>query len=62
MAESVTFAFKNYQTVTIKAVNAGGFVHARMANQHGEEEYRVRFWLDGKRQDEWFYAHELEAA
>lgn len=62
MNPPVQFAFASYQGVIVREINAKGFVHSRMSNQHGEEEYKVRYWVDGKREDDWFYAFELDAA
>jgi len=62
MSESVTFAFKSFQSVRVKAIEASGFVFSRMANAHNEHEYKVAYWLEGDRKEGWFYEFELEAA
>lgn len=62
MTETVTFAFKSFQGVVVKAIDVKGFVFSRMANAHNENEYKVAFWIDGERKEGWFYEFELEAA
>lgn len=60
MSEAVVFQFKNFQTVHIKAINADGFVISRIANCEGQNEYKVKFWIEGERKDDWFYEFELK--
>lgn len=62
MSDSVKFQFYCFQEVTIKAVEAKGFVHSRMNNATDINEYKVSFWMDGKRNDDWFFEFELSAA
>lgn len=59
--EVVAFEFGSLQKVRIAAIGAPGFVHSRLANAEGQNEYKVRYWVDGDRRDDWFYAFELEA-
>lgn len=56
---TVCFKFVNYQTVNIKAIETKGFVFSRMNNEHDTNEYKVTYWIDSKRVQEWFYEFEL---
>lgn len=62
VSESVTFLFANLQRVRIKKIDAAGFVYSRLANAENQNEYKVKFWMDGSRKDDWFYEFELEPA
>lgn len=62
MSDTVTFAFKSFEGVRVRAINANGFVFSRMTNAQNENEYKVSYWLDGERKQDWFYEFELEAA
>jgi hypothetical protein len=62
MTETVTFEFRSLQPVTVTELKARGFVYSRLANAEGQNEYKVRYWMDGKRAEEWFFAFELEDA
>lgn len=61
MSDTVTFAFRSFQEVVVKAVEARGFVFSRMANAHNQNEYKVAYWLEGDRKEGWFYEFELGA-
>lgn len=62
MSEAVTFEFRNLQKVRIVAIQAEGFVFSRLANCEGQNEYKVKFWMDGSRKEDWFYEFELVPA
>lgn len=62
MSLSVMFAFRPLQKVRIKEIEALGFVLSRMNNAESQNEYKVSYWMDGKKSDGWFYEFELEAA
>lgn len=62
MSDSVAFEFRNLQQVRIRDIDARGFVFSRIANAENQNEFKVRYWMDGKRSEDWFYAFELEAA
>ena len=62
MSETVTFAFRSLQRVRVRELEAEGFVYSRLANAESQNEYKVKFWMDGKRCEEWFFEFELEAA
>lgn len=56
------FAFSLGQEVRIRALGLSGTVMARMDRAGDIFEFRVIWWSDGKRNDEWLYENELEAA
>lgn len=60
MSETITFKFRSLQKVRIPPIESDGFVISRLANCEGQNEYKVKFWMDGKRQEDWFYEFELE--
>lgn len=62
MSETITFAFRNLQKVKVREIEALGFVLSRLANCEGQNEYKVKYWMEGKRSEEWFYEFELEGA
>lgn len=62
MSDAVSFEFRNLQRVNVKDIGAQGFVFSRLANAEGQNEFKVRYWMDGKRAEDWFFAFELEAA
>ena len=57
-ANTVTFRFALRATVTIKAIDTLGTVDSVSKNLNGEQ-YRVVFWCDGLRKQEWLYDWEL---
>lgn len=46
----VRFEFVQYQSVRIKKIESEGFVFSRMNNADGMNEYKVSYWMDGKKQ------------
>lgn len=60
IGRSVTFLFFPFENVRIKAIDTEGFVTTRMNNETGENEYKVVYWLEGKRNSDWFFEFELE--
>ena len=62
MASIVEFKFDSFQQVRIAAIDVAGFVFSRMNNAEGRNEYKVSFWMDGKKNDGWFYEFELTEA
>lgn len=62
MSKTVEFAFDSLQKVKIKDIDAAGLVTSRLANAEGQNEYKITYWLDGRRQQEWFYEIELTEA
>jgi hypothetical protein len=59
MSDTVNFEFYNFETVKIKAIEQKGFVVARMNNSYGVNEYKVAYWMDGKKEEVWHYEFEL---
>jgi hypothetical protein len=60
--QNADFKFRNFQRVKIEGIEAVGFVFSRLANADEQNEYKVKYWMEGKRAEEWFYEFELEAA
>lgn len=58
----VQFAFNTMQRVRVAEINALATVVSRMNNVTGINEYKVRYWFEGRPTEEWFYEFELEAA
>ena len=56
----ITFLFQIQQDVTIVALGLVGCVTELSWNGRMRQ-YRVTWWSDGKRNDEWLYDHELAA-
>lgn len=55
----IQFAFRVGQDVAINALELTGKIFARCDRGHGLHDYRVIWWSDSKRNDEWLYEHEL---
>ena len=58
----VQFTFRIGQDVTIKALELTGRVFARCDRGNGLHDYRVIWWADSKRNDEWLYENELRVS
>lgn len=56
------FAFDFDQSVRIRALDLVGRVVGRSERPGDVFEFRVIWWSDGQRRDEWLFEHELEAA
>ena len=56
----VSFRFALRQEVRIKALGLKGCVYAVCRRGDGMEEYRVIYWSEGKRCDEWLFDYEIE--
>lgn len=56
----VTFIFEIGQDVQIRALELTGRIFARCDRGNGLHDYRVVWWAESKRSDEWLYEHELE--
>ena len=61
-ALTVTFRFAMHQNVQIVPLELTGRVFARCDRGDNVRDYRVIYWVDGKRCDEWLYEHELTDA
>ena len=59
---TVIFAFAVHQDVTIAALGLPGRIFARCDRGDGAHTYRVIWWANGDRKDEWLYEHELSEA
>lgn len=57
--KTVTFAYKINDNVRIVPLNLVGRVVARCDNGNNDLSYRVIYWADGKRNDEWLNDFEL---
>lgn len=57
---TVTFRYRIHQEVTLKDLQLRGRVMARMDRGRDFTEYRVIWWADAKRYDQWICEHELE--
>lgn len=57
--KTVTFVFSINQTVTINALGLKGLVLAR-CDRGPYREYRVIWWSEGQRKDDWLLESELE--
>lgn len=60
LGDAVHFRFKIGQSVVIASLEQPGKVFAR-CDRGNAHDYRVVWWHDGKRNDEWLYDHELAA-
>lgn len=58
---AVTFKYDIGQDVYITSLHLPGRVFARCDRGHGVHDYRVVWWAESKRNDEWLYEHELGA-
>lgn len=56
---NVWFTYEVGDRVIVKAIDTKGFID-RVSVGSDDTEYRVNFWLNGKRCQEWMYAHELK--
>lgn len=57
---AIHFDFALQQEVVVLPLKVNGRVLARCDRGHGFLEYRVVYWYDGKRCDEWLLACELK--
>lgn len=55
-----TFCFCLGEEVMVKQIMQRGVVHARSDCLTGGQVYRVIYWWEGERRDEWLYRYELE--
>ena len=55
----VEFKYRPGQPVYITALELEGVVMACCFRSGGSKDYRVIYWADGKRNDEWLYEFEL---
>lgn len=55
----IQFRFALAQDVVIVQIKIEGKVLARCDRGHGLHDYRVIYWADSKRNDEWLYEFEL---
>jgi hypothetical protein len=55
----VQFKFALHQAVLIVPLKLEGVIFARCDRGDGIHDYRVVFWADGKRHDDWLYGYEL---
>lgn len=53
------FAFDIHDQVKIIEIDRPARVVGLLVNQEGQCEYRVVYWLDGKRETEWVFAEEI---
>lgn len=60
IGDAVHFRFKVGQSVMVAALQQPGKVFAR-CDRGNAHDYRVIWWHDGKRNDEWLYEHELSS-
>lgn len=58
----VHFRFGLHQEVKIIPLKLTGRIMARCDRGEGLHDYRVIYWADCKRNDEWLYEHELSEA
>ena len=59
LKEAIYFRFRIHQDITIKQLNIPGRIFARCDKGNGVKDYRVVWWCDGKRNDDWLYEYEL---
>lgn len=59
---TVRFRFDIRDTVVVLPLNITGVVYARCDRGNGIHDYRVVFWYDGQRRDDWLYDIELGKA
>lgn len=57
--EPIQFRFTIFQDVTIVAMKIEGRVLARCDRGGDLHDYRIVYWAEGKRNDEWLYEFEL---
>lgn len=55
----IKFHFSLFETAVIKGIGATGFVSYILVNKNGDHEYKVIYWLDGTRKEDWFFPFEL---
>jgi hypothetical protein len=58
--KQISVEFERHDKVMITAVNAPGFVDKLSISNDGTM-YQVVYWIDGKRNETWVYASELQA-
>ena len=59
-ATTVHFAFGVPERVIVNEVGAKGVVTGLEAGMRGAKRYRVVWWLDGKRNEEWLWESEIQ--
>lgn len=59
MTDAVVFRFRLHQDVQIIPLKLTGRIFARCERGEGMIEYRVIYWSEGKREDQWLFEHEL---
>jgi hypothetical protein len=57
----VRFRFALGQVVRVVAIGAAATVVARCERAVGGVDYRVVYWVDGVRHEDWLYGFELES-
>lgn len=57
--KTVTFRFALHQEVRVVPMDLTGRIFARCERGNGERDYRVIYWANGERRDQWLYEHEL---
>lgn len=57
---SVKFKYEIHQDVLIEPLELPGKIFARCDRGNNVRDYRIVWWANGKRNDEWLYEHELE--
>lgn len=60
MADGVYFKFDIKQDVQIIALKLPAKVMARCDRGNDIRDYRIVYWSDGKRYDEWVFEHEIK--
>ena len=60
MSEQVDFKFSIGQDVEIIALKLPAKVFARCDRGGDIRDYRIVFWSEGKRYDEWVFEHEIK--
>lgn len=56
---SIDFKYEDLQMVFILALKMQGRVIGAMI-ENGKASYRVLYWWDGSRRQEWLYEHEIQ--
>jgi hypothetical protein len=57
---NVKFEYSTRERVKVIGIDTVGFIEAMLINHSGGLEYRVVYWLDGERHEEWMYGTEIE--
>lgn len=59
MSAATYFKFDVHQTVYVDALNLPAFIVERRDQGDQLYSYRVIYWAEGHREDEWLYEYEL---